>query len=211
MLAGLKPEWRAPLERVRLVDPDKLRPQPVHLRLALEELGPTFVKLGQLASTRPDLLPQEYARELARLQDSSPPIPPDRIRELLEQEPDTAAEEILRHIDPVPLATGSIGQAHTAVYDGMDVVVKIRRPGIVDTVNRDLEVLRELAVLITRYWPGVGDQDLTALVDQFAASMRDELDYLAEARSTERMRELFAGHPSLIVPAVVWQATSQGC
>ncbi|WP_226895808.1 AarF/UbiB family protein, partial [Luteolibacter marinus] len=92
-------------------------------------------------------------------------------------------------------ATGSIGQAHTAVYDGMDVVVKIRRPGIVDTVNRDLEVLRELAVLITRYWPGVGDQDLTALVDQFAASMRDELDYLAEARSTERMRELFAGHP----------------
>lgn len=208
VLAGLKPEWRAPLERVRLVDPDKLRPQPVHLRLALEELGPTFVKLGQLASTRPDLLPQEYARELARLQDSSPPIPPDRIRELLEQEPDTAAEEILRHIDPVPLATGSIGQAHTAVYDGMDVVVKIRRPGIVDTVNRDLEVLRELAVLITRYWPGVGDQDLTGLVDQFAASMRDELDYLAEARSTERMRELFAGHPSLIVPAVVWQATS---
>ncbi|MDN5703379.1 MAG: AarF/ABC1/UbiB kinase family protein, partial [Micrococcales bacterium] len=85
VLAGLKPEWRAPLERVRLVDPDKLRPQPVHLRLALEELGPTFVKLGQLASTRPDLLPQEYARELARLQDSSPPIPPDRIRELLEQ------------------------------------------------------------------------------------------------------------------------------
>ncbi|MCT1601369.1 AarF/ABC1/UbiB kinase family protein [Kocuria sp. p3-SID1433] len=208
VLAGLKPEWRAPLERVRLVDPEKVRPQPVHLRLALEELGPTFVKLGQLASTRPDLLPQEYARELARLQDSSPPIPPDRIRELLEQEPDTAAEEILRHIDPVPLATGSIGQAHTAVYDGMDVVVKIRRPGIVDTVNRDLEVLRELAVLITRYWPGVGDQDLTGLVDQFAASMRDELDYLAEARSTERMRELFAGHPSLIVPAVVWQATS---
>lgn len=208
VLAGLKPEWRAPLERVRLVDPEKVRPQPVHLRLALEELGPTFVKLGQLASTRPDLLPPEYARELARLQDSSPPIPPDRIRELLEQEPDTAAEEILRHIDPVPLATGSIGQAHTAVYDGMDVVVKIRRPGIVDTVNRDLEVLRELAVLITRYWPGVGDQDLTGLVDQFAASMRDELDYLAEARSTERMRELFAGHPSLIVPAVVWQATS---
>lgn len=207
-LAGLKPEWRAPLEKVRLVDPDAIRPQPVHLRLALEELGPTFVKLGQLASTRPDVLPREYARELARLQDASPPIAPERIRDLLAQEPDSSAEEILQHIDPVPLATGSIGQAHVADYRSMPVVVKIRRPEIVDIVNRDLEILRELAVLLTRYWPGVGAQDLTSLVDEFAASMRDELDYLAEARSTERMRSCFTGHPSLIIPEVVWEATS---
>lgn len=208
VISGLKPEWRAPMERVRLLDPGKVRSQPVHLRLALEELGPTFVKLGQLISTRPDLLPTSYAQELSRLQDSSPPIPPDQIRELLAQEPDAAGEEILSRIDPVPLATGSIGQAHTATIDGMDVVVKIRRPEIVDVVNRDLEILRELAVLLTRYWPGVGAQDLTGLVDEFASSMRDELDYLAEARSTDRMRANFAGHPSVLIPEIRWEATS---
>ncbi|ROZ63754.1 AarF/ABC1/UbiB kinase family protein [Kocuria soli] len=207
-LGGLKPEWRSYLGKVRLIDPQKIQPQPEHLRLALEELGPTFVKLGQLASTRPDLLPPAYAAELALLQDSSPPIPPDVIREMLGEEPESAAEEILQHIDPVPLATGSIGQAHLATFRGAEVVVKIRRPNIVGEVNRDLEILRELAVLLTRYWPGVQYQDLIGLVDEFAASMRDEMDYLTEARNTERMREIFGAHPSVIVPEVFWEATS---
>ncbi|NKE10887.1 AarF/UbiB family protein, partial [Kocuria subflava] len=91
---------------------------------------------------------------------------------------------------------------------GAEVVVKIRRPNIVDEVNRDLEILRELAVLLTRYWPGVQYQDLIGLVDEFAASMRDEMDYLTEARNTERMREIFGAHPSVIVPEVFWEATS---
>lgn len=207
-LGGLKPEWRSYLGKVRLIDPDKVQPQPEHLRLALEELGPTFVKLGQLASTRPDLLPQAYAQELARLQDSSPPIPPQVVREMLSEQPETGAEEILQHIDPVPLATGSIGQAHAARLRGQDVVVKIRRPDIVDEVNRDLEILRELAVLLTRYWPGVQYQDLIGLVDEFASSMRDEMDYLTEARNTERMRENFAAHPAIIIPEVFWEATT---
>lgn len=207
-LGGLKPEWRSYLGKVRLIDPDKVQPQPEHLRLALEELGPTFVKLGQLASTRPDLLPQAYARELARLQDSSPPIAPEVVREMLRDQPETGAEEILRHIDPVPLATGSIGQAHAAKFRGQDVVVKIRRPNIVDEVNRDLEILRELAVLLTRYWPGVQYQDLIGLVDEFASSMRDEMDYLTEARNTERMREMFAAHPAILIPEVFWEATT---
>lgn len=207
-LGGLKPEWRSYLAKVRLIDPDKIQPQPEHLRLALEELGPTFVKLGQLASTRPDLLPPAYARELARLQDNSPPIPPEVIREMLSEHPESTAEEILQHIDPVPLATGSIGQAHLGTFRGREVVVKIRRPNIVDEVNRDLEILRELAVLLTRYWPGVQYQDLTGLVDEFAASMREEMDYLTEARNTEKMRENFAAHPAIIIPEVFWEATS---
>lgn len=207
-LGGLKPEWRAYLARVRLIDPQKIQPQPEHLRLALEELGPTFVKLGQLASTRPDLLPVAYARELARLQDSAPPIPTELIRNMLAEQPETGAEEILQHINPTPLATGSIGQAHLARFRGDEVVVKIRRPHIVEEVNRDLEILRELAVLVTRYWPGVHYQDLIGLVDEFAAAMRDEMDYLAEARNTERMRENFAGHPAIIIPEVVWEATT---
>ncbi|MDO4254726.1 MAG: AarF/UbiB family protein [Kocuria sp.] len=208
VLGGLKPEWRSSLAKVRLIDPQKIQPQPEHLRLALEELGPTFVKLGQLASTRPDLLPQAYARELAQLQDNTPPIPPDVIREMLAEHPESGAEEILQHIDPAPLATGSIGQAHLARFRGVDVVVKIRRPNIVDEVNRDLEILRELAVLLTRYWPGVQYQDLIGLVDEFATSMREEMDYLTEARNTERMRENFAAHPAIIIPEVFWEATT---
>ncbi|KAA9393130.1 AarF/ABC1/UbiB kinase family protein [Kocuria coralli] len=208
VLGGLKPGWRSYLAKVRLIDPQKIQSQPVHLRLALEELGPTFVKLGQLASTRPDLLPPPYAEALAGLQDSTPPIPPEVMREMLAEQPETATEEILQHIDPVPMATGSIGQAHLATFRGTEVVVKIRRPDIVDEVNRDLEILRELAVLLTRYWPGVQYQDLTGLVDEFASSMRDEMDYLTEARNTERMRENFAADPAILIPEVFWEATS---
>ncbi|ALU40001.1 ABC transporter [Kocuria flava] len=207
-LGGIKEQWRAPLARVRLIDPEKLYSQPVHLRQALEELGPTFVKLGQLVSTRPDLLPPRYVQELARLQDSSPPVPPERIREMIESEPDSAAEEILARIDPVPLATGSIGQAHAAVYQGVEVVVKVRRPGVVEEVNRDLEILAELAKLLGTYWPAVEHFDLEGLADEFAQSLREELDYLTEARNAQRMAENFTGDPTIHVPRIFWEATT---
>ncbi|WP_298591049.1 AarF/ABC1/UbiB kinase family protein [uncultured Kocuria sp.] len=207
-LGGIKEEWRAPLARVRLIDPDKLYSQPVHLRQALEELGPTFVKLGQVVSTRPDLLPPRYVQELTRLQDNSPPVPPERIREMIESEPDSAAEEILAEIDPVPLATGSIGQAHAAVYKGVDVIVKVRRPGVVEEVNRDLEILSELAKLLSTYWPAVEHFDLEGLADEFAQSLRDELDYLTEARNAQRMAENFMGDPRVHIPEIFWEAST---
>lgn len=207
-LGGIKEEWRAPLARVRLIDPDKLYSQPVHLRQALEELGPTFVKLGQVVSTRPDLLPPRYVQELTRLQDNSPPVPPERIRAMIESEPDSAAEEILAEIDPVPLATGSIGQAHAAVYKGVDVIVKVRRPGVVEEVNRDLEILSELAKLMSTYWPAVQHFDLEGLADEFAQSLRDELDYFTEARNAQRMAENFRGDPSVHIPEIFWEAST---
>ncbi|MFE7629448.1 ABC1 kinase family protein [Kocuria sp. NPDC057446] len=207
-LGGIKEEWRAPLARVRLIDPDKLYSQPVHLRQALEELGPTFVKLGQVVSTRPDLLPPRYVQELTRLQDNSPPVPPERIRAMIESEPDSAAEEILAEIDPVPLATGSIGQAHAAVYKGVDVIVKVRRPGVVEEVNRDLEILSELAKLMSTYWPAVQHFDLEGLADEFAQSLRDELDYLTEARNAQRMAENFRGDPRVHIPEIFWEAST---
>ena len=117
-VGGIKPEWRAPLARARLFKTRSFHSQPEHLRMALEELGPTFIKLGQLVSTRPDLLPPGYEAELHKLQDNTPPVPVDQIRALIEAEPDSQAEEILAHIDPTPLATGSIGQAHAATYRG---------------------------------------------------------------------------------------------
>jgi ubiquinone biosynthesis protein len=166
------------------------------------------VKLGQLVSTRPDLLPPRYVQELARLQDDAPPVPPERIRAMIESEPDSAAEEILAQIDPVPLATGSIGQAHAAVYQGVDVIVKVRRPGVVEEVNRDLEILSELAKLLSTYWPAVEHFDLVGLADEFAQSLREELDYLTEARNAQRMAENFRGDPRVHIPEIFWEAST---
>lgn len=163
-LGGLKPQWRAPLARVKLIDPQTIHSQPEHLRMALEELGPTFIKLGQLVSTRPDVLPSGYADELLKLQDDTPPIPVEQIRAMIEAEPDSQAEEILTHMDPEPVATGSIGQAHAAVFRGHEVIVKVRRPGVTDEVNRDLEILQDMSSWVARYWTAAQDYDLEGLV-----------------------------------------------
>lgn len=207
-LGGLKPQWRAPLARVRLVDPDTVHSQPEHLRMALEELGPTFIKLGQLASTRPDLLPPGYSQELLKLQDHTPPIPVEQIRAMIEAEPDTAAEQILQHIDPVPVATGSIGQAHAATFEGRQVIVKVRRPGVTDEVNRDLEILTEMATWVSRYWTAAQDYDIKGIVEEFSESLRDELDFVQEAKNAQRMAENFMGHPQIHIPEIFWDATT---
>ncbi|WP_016996587.1 AarF/ABC1/UbiB kinase family protein [Kocuria atrinae] len=207
-VGGIKPEWRAPLARARLLKTQTFHTQPEHLRMALEELGPTFIKLGQLVSTRPDLLPPGYADELHKLQDNTPPVPVDQIAALIEAEPDSQAEEILAHIDPTPVATGSIGQAHIATYKGRDVIVKVRRPGVMDEVNRDLEIMSDLAKLASRYWPAARDYDLEGLVNEFNDSLRGELDYLQEARNAQRMAENFTGHPRIHIPEIFWEATS---
>lgn len=207
-LGGLKPQWRAPLAKVRLIDPDTIHSQPEHLRMALEELGPTFIKLGQLVSTRPDLLAPGYAEELLKLQDNTPPVPVEQVRALIEAEPDSRAEEILAHIDPNPVATGSIGQAHAATFHGREVIVKVRRPGVTDEVNRDLEILGDLAKVASRYWPAARDYDLEGLVEEFSKALRNELDYLQEARNAQRMAENFLGHPRIHVPEIFWDATS---
>ena len=126
--------------------------RPAHLRLALEELGTTFIKLGQILSTRADLLPPEYLAELTKLQDSAPPVPFDAIRETLVSELGQPIENVFAEFDTQPLAAASIGQAHAATLpDGTEVVVKIRRPGVVESVNEDLEILKELAATANRH------------------------------------------------------------
>ena len=207
-LGGLKPQWRAPLARVKLIDPQTVHSQPEHLRMALEELGPTFVKLGQLTSTRPDLLPPGYAEELLKLQDNTPPIPVEQIRAMIEAEPDSQAEEILTHMDPEPVATGSIGQAHAATYQGHQVIVKVRRPGVTDEVNRDLEILQDMAKWVSRYWTAAQDYDLEGIVEEFSTSLRDELDFLQEAKNSQRMAENFTGHPQIHIPEIFWEAST---
>ena len=173
--------------------------RPEHLRLALQELGTTFVKLGQIASTRADLLPPEYQAELARLQDSAPAEPWSTIQAVLISELGTR----LPQVDPVPLAAASIGQAHAGVLrDGTEIVVKVRRPGVTELVAADLDLIETMAAKVARRLPIAARYDLPALADQFGNTLRQELDYLAEADNTEQFAANFAGDPTVRIPRV---------
>lgn len=182
---------------------------PEHLRLALEQLGPTFIKLGQILSTRPDLLPDPYRRELANLQDSAPPVSSAVIAELIEHELGDRASNLFAVFDDTPLASASLGQAHAGtLHDGSDVVVKIRRPRVVEQVEDDLEVLRNLVAHASRHWEAAADYDLEGIADEFAITLRAELDYLHEARNAERFAANFAADPTIRIPRIHWDTTT---
>ncbi len=201
---------RVPLHlRLVLPPPDPDLAPAAHVRLALEELGATFVKLGQILSTRPDLLPIDYQLELAKLHDAAPPIDSEVVRQLIREELGCDPEEVFETFDPVPLAAASIGQAHAATLnDGTEAVVKVRRPGVVEQVEEDLEILQNLAVQADRRWQAVAAYDLVALVDEFATTLRGELDYLREGRNAERFAENFADDPAVRIPRVFWETTT---
>jgi ubiquinone biosynthesis protein len=180
-----------------------------HLRLALEELGPTFVKLGQLLSTRPDLLPQGYLNELAKLQDALAPVPASVIVDLVTQELGAPPEQVFESFDLVPLASASIGQAHAAtLHDGTEVVVKVRRPGSVERIDEDLEILQNFAAQANRRWKEAADYDLSGLAEEFSRTLRAELDYLAEGRNAEHFAENFADNAGVHIPKVHWETTT---
>ena len=182
---------------------------PAHLRAALEELGPTFIKLGQLLSTRSDLLPPTFVAELAKLQDAAPPVPVDVIRAVVRSELGAEPEETFASFDDRPLASASIGQAHAATLaDGTPVVVKVRRPGAVSQVQVDLEILQNLATRATRAWEFARDFDAVGLVDEFAETIRAELDYLEEGRNAERFARDFQDDASVVIPRVYWEHTT---
>ena len=183
--------------------------RPLHLRLALEELGTTFIKLGQILSTRADLLPPEYLVELRKLQDSTPPVPFEEIRQAVVTELGQPIENLFSQFDSSPLAAASIGQAHAAtLWDGTEVVVKVRRPGVVEQVNEDLEILKELAAAASRHWDFADQYDLIGLVEEFSQTLRSELDYIREGHSAERFASNFAADPHIHIPRVFWDATT---
>jgi ubiquinone biosynthesis protein len=180
-----------------------------HVRLALEELGPAFVKLGQVLSTRPDLLPPAYITELAKLQDALSPVPEATIRQLLEAELGASVESLFATFDLAPLASASIGQAHAAtLHDGTEVVVKVRRPGAVERIDEDLEILQNFAAQANRRWKDAADYDLPGLAEEFARTLRAELDYLAEGRNAEQFAENFAENAGVHIPQVHWETTT---
>lgn len=183
--------------------------RPEHLRLALEELGTTFIKLGQIVSTRGDLLPSDFQAELARLQDGAPPVPAADIRDTISLAFGCRVESVFAAFDWTPLASASIGQAHAAtLVDGSEVVVKVRRPGVVAQVDEDLELLNTMAGRAARRSETARHYDVAGLASEFGATLRQELDYLREGRNAERFAANFAGDVSIHIPRVHWEATT---
>jgi ubiquinone biosynthesis protein len=199
-----------PFQRSRVPDRvDSENVEPAQFRLALEELGPTFMKLGQVLSTRSDLLPPGYLSELARLQDAAPEVPREVVLGILERELGRPVGEVFTDFDPRPLATGSIGQAHLArLADGTEVVVKVRRPEAVARIEEDLHLLHRLAGFASRHWEAAKDYDLVALVKEFDVTLHGELDYALEANNTERFARNFGQSPAVHVPHVFWESTT---
>lgn len=185
----------------------------VRIRLVLEELGPTFIKLGQVASTRPDVLPPDLILELKKLQDSLPPLPFSDIQVQVERSLGKSIDEVFSSFDETPLATASIAQVHRArlkTDDGdIDVVAKVQRPGIGATIASDLDILHTLAALLERAIPETRIYSPVGLVQQFDHAITAELDFSSEAENAARFAENFASEPSVHFPKVYRSASSK--
>lgn len=182
----------------------------VHLRRALEELGPTFIKLGQVLSTRADLLPPLYIAELTRLQDQVEPDSFLAIRDVVEAELGAPIADRFRWFSPEPLAAASIGQVHAATLaDGTDVVVKVQRPGVEATVEEDLAILVEIARAAEAKFLLARQAEASAVVREFGWTIQSELDYVREGRNAERIGSAFKDDPRVRVPKVCWTHTTK--
>jgi ubiquinone biosynthesis protein len=182
-------------------DGDSARERARRLRSTLEELGPTFSKLGQIVSTRPDLLSEEFIEELATLQDHVPPMREAEVVSVMEEELGVPWEDVFGSIEPEPLAAGTIGQVHRATLEGGDrVVVKVQRPTAAGEILRDLGLLELFAEKVAAR-AGLRELlDIPAVVAHLSASLRRELDFRQEAANIERLREVIAPYPRLAVP-----------
>lgn len=180
------------------------------IRMALEELGPTFVKFGQVVSTRPDLVPAPIIAELEKLQEQVPPFSGAQAVRLVEMELGAPVPKLFAEFDPTPVAAGSLGQVHRAVhFDGRALAVKIRRPGVVRDVERDLSLMAELAAMIERHLPEAEIFDPVGLVSQFSRVIRREINFAREGRTMDEFRRLFRNDATLLVPAVCWDLTRE--
>ena len=176
------------------------------IRRALEELGPIFVKFGQILSTRRDLLPDDIAVELAKLQDQVPPFPDAQARQIIETSLGCNIEEIFTDFGATPFASASIAQVHGAtLQDGRKVVVKVLRPGILPVIRRDISLLYIIASKIERYWAAGKQLRPREVVQEFEKTLLDELDLMREAANANQLRRNFLGSSLLYVPEVHWE------
>jgi ubiquinone biosynthesis protein len=193
-----------PIERVALRGEVPPADRPRRLRLVCEELGPTFVKLGQLLSTRPDLLPEAYTQELAFLRDDVRPFSFDQAQSILRQEYGRPLDQIFATIEPAPVASASISQVHRAnLLDGRVVALKIRRPDIAKIVQADLDIIKNLAQLVERRLPNLAIYRPVAMACEFERTIKREIDFTYERRTIERCRLQFEDDPTAHIPAVI--------
>jgi len=177
--------------------------RPQRLRKALEELGPTYIKLGQVLSTRPDLIPVEFTEELSKLQDSVPPFPFADAETIIQRELGAPASDVFDRIDTEPAASASIGQVHRArLKNGEEAAVKIQRPGIRAVIEVDLEIMLHLATLAERHVEELALHKPVTIVEEFARTLEKEIDFRIEAANIDRVAQGFLGDPTVYIPTV---------
>lgn len=180
------------------------------IRRVIEELGPTFVKIGQIASTRPDIIPEDIIQELENLQDNVAPFPSQEVHAALAAELGAPVEEIFQSFDSIPIAAASIGQVHKAVLkDGTTVAVKVQRPQITGQVETDLDILQDLARMAEQRLAWAQHYRLSDIVEEFARSLHAELDYQIEGRNAERVAQQFEQDATIHIPKIYWEYSTR--
>lgn len=199
-LRYLSPFWLASLGR--------RPPRGVRIRRAFEDLGPIYVKFGQILSTRRDLLPDDIAEELAKLQDQVPPFPGEQARTIVEKALGAPVAELFAEFDVNPLASASVAQVHAArLHDGTEVVVKVLRPGVEKVIDRDVALLYTIARMARRYSREARRLRPVEVVEEYDHTIHDELDLMREAANCAQLRRNFEGSEMLVVPQVYWDYT----
>ena len=184
--------------------------QGARIRLALEELGPTFIKLGQLLSTRQDIVPADVIEELKKLQDRIPPVAPEEIMAQIHSELGYPVEELFEHFEETPLATASIAQVHRGTLKtGEQIVCKVRRPGIEGIIETDIDIMIGLAYLVEKHLPGGEMYEPIGVVKEFRRTINRELDFSREGRTIDRFSVNFAEEESVRIPQVYWDYTDR--
>ena len=182
---------------------------PERVRLAFEELGPTFIKFGQILSSRPDLLPPDFIREFSKLQDRVPPFPFEDAKTLIETQFGQPLTKLFESFEEKPLAAASLAQVHRAkTKTGEEVAVKVQRPGIEIVIETDIRILYDLATLAERHLPESRYYEPVRIIDEFARTIRRELDFVREGRNIDRFRKYFAGDETVYMPKVYWDLTA---
>jgi len=205
-----------PMRLIRIIAPWGARgvadkPRGERIRLALQELGPIFVKFGQILSTRRDLLPPDIAIELSLLQDQVEPFPEEQARAAIERELGQDVDTLFARFDRTPMASASVAQVHAAeLADGTEVVVKVLRPGIRAAIHRDVELLKTIARMAERYWPAGKQVRPTAIVAELEKTIYAELDLQREAANASQLKRNWEGSTDLYVPAVHWPYCRHG-